>query len=105
MSQYVTSTHRDVLGNGFLLDDQVTKESIDAVFLDLPRPEQAVAKAYEVLKTKGRLCNFSPCIEQVQKATQEMALIGFYDIRTFECLSREMNNNVFSYASIKADAP
>ena len=34
-----------------------------------------------------------------------MAMVGFYDIRTFECLSREMTNNVFSYASIKADAP
>ena len=65
MADNITQTHRDVLANGFLLDDKVTPESIDAVFLDLPSPEQAVKHAYQVLKTKGRLCNFSPCIEQV----------------------------------------
>jgi hypothetical protein len=40
----VTVTHRDVLSNGFLLNNEeegtvlVNEESIDAVFLDLPRP-------------------------------------------------------------------
>jgi tRNA A58 N-methylase Trm61 len=100
LDKYVTSTHRDVLSNGFLLDDKVTANSVDAVFLDLPRPEEAVKHAYEVLKTKGKLCNFSPCIEQVQKATQEMAKLGFYDIRTFETLNREHELGTFSYKSI-----
>jgi tRNA (adenine57-N1/adenine58-N1)-methyltransferase len=68
---------------------------VDAVFLDLPRPEEAVKHAHLVLKHKGKLCNFSPCIEQVQKASLEMAKLGFYDIRTFESLSREMQNSNF----------
>ena len=42
----MTTTHRDVLANGFLLDEKVTEESIDAVFLDLPRPEEAVKHAF-----------------------------------------------------------
>lgn len=63
MSDYITANHRDVLANGFLLDDRVTPGSIDAVFHDLPRPEMAVKHAYEILKPKGKLCNFSPCIE------------------------------------------
>ena len=29
-----------------------------------------------------------------------MASIGFYDIRTFECLNREMENKCFGYNSI-----
>ena len=29
-----------------------------------------------------------------------MALEGFYDIRTFECLSREMKVDAFEYNSI-----
>ena len=98
---YVTVTHRDVLSNGFLLNLEagsdgdevaygVTPGSIDAVFLDLPRPHVAVSHAYEVLRKKGKLCNFSPCIEQVQKASQEMARLGFYNIKTIECLSREI---------------
>ena len=114
LSKIITATHRDVLENGFLLEDKVKEESVDAVFLDLPRPEEAVKHAYQVLKHKGKLCNFSPCIEQVQKASQEMAKLGFYDIRTFESLSREMCNSNFQYKSIhdtedledqKADKP
>lgn len=38
LDQFITVTHRDVLNNGFLLDEKVTPESIDAVFLDLPSP-------------------------------------------------------------------
>lgn len=29
-----------------------------------------------------------------------MALLGFYDIRTFECLNREIENKSFGYNSI-----
>lgn len=100
LSDYVTVSHRDVLAEGFLLEDKVVKESVDAVFLDLPRPEEAVAHAYLILKKKGKICNFSPCIEQVQKVSTKLALEGFYDIRTFECLSREMKVDTFEYNSI-----
>lgn len=65
LDNYITVTHRDVLSCGFLLDDKVTDNSMDAVFLDLPSPHMAVKHAYQVLRAKGRLCNFSPCIEQV----------------------------------------
>lgn len=78
--KYITVTHRDVLSRGFLLEDKVTEESIDAVFLDLPNPHIAVKHAYQILKKRGRLCNFSPCIEQVQKVSTEMAKLGFYEI-------------------------
>ena len=83
LDQYVTVTHRDVLSNGFTLqkdsddritngeeqDARVTPGSVDAIFLDLPSPQIAVPHAYEILRKRGRLCNFSPCIEQVQKAS------------------------------------
>ena len=69
LTSYITVTHRDVLSNGFMLeaaDDNeggVTEGSMDAVFIDLPRPHIVVAHANQVLRKKGKLCNFSPCIE------------------------------------------
>jgi tRNA (adenine57-N1/adenine58-N1)-methyltransferase len=102
LNDFITVTHRDVLANGFTLgqgdgpltdgetDARVGPGSIDAIFLDLPSPQLAVPHAYAILRKRGKLCNFSPCIEQVFKATQEMAKLGFYDIRTFECLTREI---------------
>ena len=72
IGEYITVTHRNVLSEGFLLnndddsaEERVSESSIDAVFLDLPRPEIAVAHAYKILKKRATMCNFSPCIEQV----------------------------------------
>jgi tRNA (adenine57-N1/adenine58-N1)-methyltransferase len=95
LDEFVTCTHRDVLADGFLLGDQVTAASMDACFLDLPSPERAVPHAYLILKTKGKVCNFSPCIEQVQRVAEAMATVGFYDIRTYECLNHEIENKAF----------
>ncbi len=80
-------TTRDVLGNGFTLEKQEIEA--DAVFLDLPSPQLAIPHAYDILKFYGRVCNFSPCIEQVQAVCLAMKKEGFGEIETIECLNKE----------------
>ncbi len=81
----VSTHHRDVCSNGFGLDSEV-----DAVFLDLPKPWEAVPHAKNALKSSGgRLCSFSPCVEQVQRLCKTLKEEGFDEPYTIECLLRE----------------
>ena len=86
LGQMVTVKQRDVCQDGFDLENVA-----DAVFLDLPHPWDAIPHAKRALKkaTGGRICSFSPCLEQVQKACQKMREEGFDEITTMECLLRE----------------
>ena len=43
------------------------------------------------LVTGGRICSFSPCIEQVQRACETMQQLGFCEITTMECLQRKFD--------------
>ena len=80
-------THRDVLTYGFEIEGIVIEA--DAVFLDLPNPQLAIPHARKVLKHYGKLCNFSPCIEQVQEVCKAMKANGFGELETIECLNKE----------------
>ncbi|GFR99535.1 tRNA (Adenine(58)-N(1))-methyltransferase catalytic subunit TRMT61A [Elysia marginata] len=86
-AECVTVTHRDVCGDGFQLD-----HIVDAVFLDLPKPWECITSAKKAIKKQGgRLCSFSPCIEQVQRTCEELSAQNFTDIVTMECLARHFN--------------
>ena len=104
IDQYVTSSRRDVCADGFgdELEDQV-----DAVFLDLPHPWDAVPHAKKCIKksTGGRICSFSPCVEQVQKAISVMEEQGFQEITTMECLIREFQVRKISLPVFDPDRP
>lgn len=83
LGDLVTAKHRDVCKDGFGLENVA-----DAVFLDLPSPWTAIPHAKKALKFGGRICSFSPCIEQVSRACAEMTKLGFTDLVTKECLLR-----------------
>ncbi|KAG8199662.1 hypothetical protein JTE90_022115 [Oedothorax gibbosus] len=81
----VTVTQRDVCSEGFGL-----KGVADAVFLDLPNPWDVIPLVVTAFKeTGGRLCTFSPCVEQVQRSCAALQESGkFRDVVTVECLQR-----------------
>lgn len=80
----VTVRNQDVCKDGF----GVTGVA-DAVFLDIPSPWEAVGHAKTAMKKQGgRLCSFSPCIEQVQRTCEALADQGFEEISTLEVLLR-----------------
>lgn len=85
-SKLVTIKERDVCAEGFGLGEG----SVDAVFLDLPSPWLAVGHAAYALVEGGRICCFSPCIEQVQRTYKVLLENKFSDLITVECLNREL---------------
>eukprot|EP00026_Physarum_polycephalum_P008445 Phypoly_transcript_08531.p1 GENE.Phypoly_transcript_08531~~Phypoly_transcript_08531.p1 ORF type:complete len:382 (+),score=91.86 Phypoly_transcript_08531:360-1505(+) len=108
LSGAVTVTNRDACKEGFLLPEKgLTLGTADGVFLDLPSPWEAIPHAKEVLKEGGMICSFSPCIEQVQKATDAMTKLQFIDIQTIECLLRPYdvrNNDMEHYNADDVDS-
>jgi len=89
LSDFVEVGHRDVCLQGF--GDELDHKA-DAIFLDLPHPWLTIDHAVKALKNSGgKLCSFSPCIEQVQQTCLRLEAAGFVDIKTHECLQRELN--------------
>ncbi|CAI9551588.1 unnamed protein product, partial [Staurois parvus] len=80
----VTVKNQDVCKNGFGVSHVA-----DAVFLDIPSPWEAIGHAKDALKIEGgRVCSFSPCIEQVQRTSLALDQHGFTEINTLEILLR-----------------
>lgn len=79
----VVAQHRDVCTDGF-----DCPANVDAVFLDLPHPWKALHHALKLLRSGGRICCFSPCMEQVQQTCNTLNQLGFIEVQTYECLSR-----------------
>ncbi|EFN75929.1 tRNA (adenine-N(1)-)-methyltransferase catalytic subunit TRM61 [Harpegnathos saltator] len=95
LSEYVTLKKRDICLDGF---GEELKHKVDAVYLDLPHPWLAVEHATVAFKkTGGKLCSFSPCIEQVQRTYTKLVLEGYVELKTYECLQKDMNIHYKSF--------
>ena len=89
LGDVVTVVLRDAVRDGFLVDGALAAGSADCVFLDLPNVHEAVGHAHAVLKPGGRIACFCPCIEQTQKACDELRRDGrFTALETREYIFR-----------------
>ncbi|EED94345.1 hypothetical protein THAPSDRAFT_261852, partial [Thalassiosira pseudonana CCMP1335] len=80
--------HRDVCGKKALL--KLNGQSVaHAIFLDLPEPWLAVPHAAHTIKPNGRICSYSPCMEQTQRTCTALRQHGFHSIQTVEARLKE----------------
>jgi tRNA (adenine57-N1/adenine58-N1)-methyltransferase len=105
ISRLVRVHHRDVCGKEGSGGFAVAAGTRDAVFLDLPEPWLAVAGAADAMKGDGRLCSYSPCIEQAQKCTAALMKGGFHSVRTVEVRLKEFFVDVVEREEVDAAVP
>jgi len=104
----VSVTHRDVCKGGFAggAEGGLPAGGAHAVFLDLPQPWEAVRHVPEVLRRgTGRVCSYSPCVEQVQKTCAALREHGFVDVRTVEVRLREYYVDDVAYQEMPREPP
>ena len=75
---------RDVVQEGF------DKQTIDAVFLDVPEPWAIVPNAATVLKGGHHLVSWSPNVEQVKRTVDVLKENHFIRIRVSEIIERDI---------------
>lgn len=72
----------------------IDESQVDMVFLDMPEPWAVVEHALNSLKVGGYLAAYNPYIEQVLTLNKVLKKNSFSDIRSFECILREMEIKV-----------
>jgi tRNA (adenine57-N1/adenine58-N1)-methyltransferase len=66
------------------------EKDVDIITLDMPNAEKAIPRAKKALKENGVIVGYTPHMEQVVKFAGKLEKSGFLDIRTYECILRDM---------------
>lgn len=72
------------------IKEGIDESQVDLVFLDLPQPWDVVEHVANSLKVGGYLATYNPYIEQVTILNKVLKKHGFSDIKTLECILREI---------------
>ncbi|MBP2045964.1 tRNA (adenine-N1)-methyltransferase [Methanobacterium aggregans] len=89
---------RNVEGFGFKnlevkcadVTEGISEDSLDLVFLDLPKPWDVADYAMESLKNGGHIAAYTPYMEQFQTFSRILKKVGFSDVKVLECIVREI---------------
>jgi tRNA (adenine57-N1/adenine58-N1)-methyltransferase len=66
------------------------EQDVDAAFLDIPNPWDALGNVLSALRPGGHLCCYIPNANQLSEIVTKMREIGVSDIHSYETLQREM---------------
>ena len=83
LREFVELKHGDV-------SKEIEEREVDAVFLDVPEPWEAVENCHQALRDGGVLVSLSPTIEQVVETVETLREKGFTRIETVEILLRRL---------------
>ena len=72
------------------MKEGIEEKDVDLIFLDLPKPWELVEGVKESLKVGGYLAAYNPYIEQFQILNKVLNKHDLKDIKTVECIFREM---------------
>jgi tRNA (adenine57-N1/adenine58-N1)-methyltransferase len=70
--------------------DELDAPSADFIMLDMATPWLAIPNVMGKLKSSGRICSFSPTIEQVKKVNRVLQEKGFFSIINLELMKRTL---------------
>lgn len=68
----------------------IKERDADLITLDMPSAEKALGKCKKSLKDGGMVVGYLPHVEQVARFIKRLEKGGFYDIRTYECMLRDI---------------
>jgi len=86
LADRVTIKNKDVTQN-------VDEAELDAAFLDIPNPWDALPQLNKALKPSATAVIFVPTVNQIIKTTQALLKEGFIDVKVFETTLREYQPN------------
>ena len=92
--QRVRCRHGDVCAENWSYDEFLSPGSVDAAIFDLPQPWDAVRIAGPLIRPGGRLCTFSPCIEQVARTLDALREAGFTGVEVSRASSADCSQPV-----------
>jgi len=87
MNFYDLSNWNPILGD---IRNYSVEEKLDAVFLDIPDPWNAVANVSGKLRMGGFITSYSPNFNQMEKTVLEMKRLGMYVVENTEIIKRNM---------------